>query len=1483
MTTNADRRSVVDKIRQKNEDEWGKGPRTAVQKLLPAGLTHSWMYIYELMQNAVDADAKRVCWRSEGDAVRFQHDGPLALDESHVEGLSKLGASTKGLATVGFMGVGFKSVFARFREARVSDADWRFRFDVRVTRGDLEAEVTEWFDTLRPHWDDEVPAPDAGYTTAFLLGRPAEPQRPVTDDLARLASTENRTTLAVLALRGLTQVSVDEVVWDLSVEHDVVTVRRSGSETRWRWKTFVAHYRPDDAAMRRFLEVRQETQDHVDPEGRRVERQVVGLLPLDDDGLPQPPDRGCVYATLPTQVRIPFGFHLQADWFVNVDRQQLREVAGDAWQEAIVGQVPEIVRRLLIWLSGESDAVRKCGYRALCEPDDDDGLLAGPLRNLRDDLVRTLADEQIVPLHGPGPRKFSTPEQAAVLPVPFDANFGSPWRPDLLFGPTVMDEHLLGERATDFAIWLEWGSEVKADSVAWRTTLPNWWRAIPEDERPDALFALWRGVAHNAWHHVPVVPTKAGGWASAHDTWWLNEEPPSRREPGGPAVAEALAASLPSRSQQLQSGIRNRVNKQLHDAGVRWLKEHHKEVKLADLIQRAADEGTELPLVDLLAWALRRGSNRQDLVPAVLTEEGPREPSKALVADPLVRGGRSRRCLFKQPALVADYSAIAAPQSVVAFLDRLGVRGDGRLENTRTWVGRYDRARVAALLGVDESQVELANNDGFFVEDHGFPFAVARVPPKALQDWLSLEHHALRGKGRLSASSFYSYGRSTQGRAPARWVRDLQRHDWVLCTDGERRTPEEVLLAADPDRDDAPIADIDADLASRLKEEGVGFGGAVPRSPALRRLERRGATEMDDSDLAALLREALEAVGAGEATEDDLRRALNAVNLHGAPLASRVVRRTGAGRGGRGNLGGWVTALSDVEPALAEAVQAVAELLTVPDTTTGRQALDFLLDAWKRKPAGVEALRDHLAAAYRYVLDDQKDGELPVGVWEGARVQAQLHGHRGWHPISPALVVDDVQSPLIRGFLPKGRTAIASAHLGDTKAQVRRVAQALKVALLSAEVEVEPGERATEPPWGSRLRQLTATLSQLEDRPSLHDVTLHDALSLRVGGRPHDVQAYVEEVDNQGPTLLLVGRPADFAVQAAEQLVEHFQLGQRGQEVPRLTGALFALDDENAFRRHLDLLADGLGVEPATLQSGMSHKPPTQDASTEEDTDVSADPPEKASDPGADGEDKGAAAPDSSRPGPHAGSVDARPYRAGAASGPFGGSNSRPGNRRDDGKSARLDGHRDREAAGGSRTRPPTPGGRAADHVRILVMSRGSQDTDAGDAASVRGGPRDDHRARQEVLQHEKRHGRRAEAMPDLQPGFDVRSVDDAGRERRIEVKGVQGRFEKDASVALTAQQANDALRNDDERVEYWLYVVDSTETERPRVLPIRWARDPARLRYGFYAYAWSDAVEHPAEAPTGRLAAPSSDPPEPLDPGDLVGDPDHADNGRLT
>lgn len=1425
----ADRRLAVERIRKENKNDFGNLARAAVQKLLTPALPHPWMYVYELTQNALDAGARRIYWKADGESVLFQHDGDHGLDVSDVRGIASLGASTKGLAAVGFMGIGFKSVFARFREAQVSGFGWRFRFDVGVRQGELGSTIPEWFDTLCPHWDNDAPSPDESYTTAFRLRRLTDPSLPVEKDLEHLASLEDPTPLAVLALRGLTQVRVGEEAWSLAVDDGMVSLHRSGRRGLWQWRAFESRYRPDDEAMRQFLEVRQSIRDQIDERGRRVERSVVGLLPFDEDGLPRPPPRGRVYSTLPTQARIPFGFHLQADWLVDINRQSLRQVEGSPWQEAIVRRVPDIVRQLLAWLTKESDEVRSRGYGALCDPADDDSPVAKPIQHLRGDLRRTLAGQPVIPVHGIPHRRFCTPDQAALLPGAFRDAFGFRWRPELLFGLDIIDETLLGERAAAFARWLGWGHEIEAADVEWDQTLPRWWDALSEDPKWEAVVALWSGVAESGWDNVPAVPTEGGQWTQARRTVWLNEEPPTEKEPGGVAVAAALAEYLPRPDQRLPASLRRYV-RQSRNTGTDWLTKRHKEVKLSMVVQRACDaagDPDDLPLVHLMEWALHRGDQRGDLVPLVLTEAGALSPSEALLADPFVAGGRSRRQVFPNlPALAPQYASISDRRAVVRFLERLGVRGGGELEKRERHVvgsAHNARRRVAKLIGVDTPEVPAANSGGYFVEDYCFPFAAESVPPQALQDWLSREHTAFAGKGRRSVRSYWYSPQRKSGKALTTWARALQDHPWLLCTDGRRHLPEEILLQFHPDFEDAPIAEMDQELASRLEDEGVRFGFRVIKSPILRRLQRRGASDLPESELAGLLCEACAQFEKGDATQEELLRALDGVRLNGVPLSGRTVQRAGPGSGQRSDLGGWVVALSEVAPELADAVMSLP--LDIPETTTGRQALDFLKDVWNLRPSRVENLRRHLAAAYRYVLDDRDMDLLPAADWNNVRAEAYLYGRHEWHRVGPRVAVDDVQSPLIRQFLLQERVAVAAAHLGETSDQVHRVANALELDCVSDDVFVNPGAALRTPPWADRLHRLSETLACLEGRRPLSGVKFLDALSVRVFGKDHDIQAYVDD-----GTLMLVGPPASFAVEATGQLVEHFQLGQRGNEIPWLTGALFALENEDQFLHCLRVLADGLGVEP----TGDSVTIPKVDEEQEESPTAAIQTNELPA-----------------------------PGRSPAVSvrGPSG--LSRP-----------------TEQPGGEGTRParpvpsPSRGVRAADHFAPLLVTKRRGGASRGGADSGRSTRRDDYAARQAVISYEHHRGRRAEAMEDQHPGFDVLSIDDGtGHRRRIEVKGVSGLFEAGASVVLTARQVHDAVQHDQEGVDYWLYVVDSTETESPRVFPIPWTRHPSHLRYGFYANAWVADAERPATVTTQAIMELSPAELEPLDLGHLVED----------
>lgn len=196
--------------------------------------------------------------------------------------------------------------------------------------------------------------------------------------------------------------------------------------------------------------------------------------------------------------------------------------------------------------------------------------------------------------------------------------------------------------------------------------------------------------------------------------------------------------------------------------------------------------------------------------------------------------------------------------------------------------------------------------------------------------------------------------------------------------------------------------------------------------------------------------------------------------------------------------------------------------------------------------------------------------------WDQRRKHARLYGQGQWRPVDPSsIIVADVQSPLIRQLLPDNRIAVAAAHLGETSKSVRRVAERLGIHLLSDQVKIQAGravDRKT--PWAGRLKRIVQTLALLEDRQEIQKLTFHEDLTLRVAGTERPLLAYVE-----GDILRLSGEPSSFAVEAADQLVNHFRLGQRGHEVAWLTGALFALEDSMSFRTHLKTLADGLGVE----------------------------------------------------------------------------------------------------------------------------------------------------------------------------------------------------------------------------------------------------------------------------------------------------------------
>ena len=306
-SVNVSRRSFVDNLARVNREFYGTPEGSGTLRAFELTFEHPWIYVFELVQNALDAGAHSLALSTAegGDALTFQHDGDRSLREKDVEGLSKVFRSTKGASTVGFMGIGFKSVFSRFREARVSGWRWTFRYEIAQVIGERYGDVQpNLLGAVVPIWDDAIATPEPGFTTRFDLCRRTDNRVDLKSDLARFLPDDDRTMLAILAASGLERLEVNGQVWDLAVGKDpdgsLEATASSEGESR-RWRIFPVVFEPTREAIARFLEHRriqptEEDREQVYAEAARP-RRVLGVLPLDDAAGPVPPPRGRVYAT----------------------------------------------------------------------------------------------------------------------------------------------------------------------------------------------------------------------------------------------------------------------------------------------------------------------------------------------------------------------------------------------------------------------------------------------------------------------------------------------------------------------------------------------------------------------------------------------------------------------------------------------------------------------------------------------------------------------------------------------------------------------------------------------------------------------------------------------------------------------------------------------------------------------------------------------------------------------------------------------------------------------------------------------------------------------------------------------------------------------------------------------------------------------------------------------------------------------------------
>lgn len=190
----------------RDENNYSYGHDNEHLEILSDLYTDDSHFIYEILQNAEDAQASEVKFVLYKDRLEILHNGKRAFNEQDVKSITKIAKSTKktDVNTVGKFGLGFKSVYSVTDEPEIHSGDYDFK-------------ITEF---IRPYPVAHKDVP-ASYTTLFVLPFKPEKKEQVYDKLGHKFQDLELKTVLFLS-------NIKSICWEIA-EDDQNFYKKSGT------------------------------------------------------------------------------------------------------------------------------------------------------------------------------------------------------------------------------------------------------------------------------------------------------------------------------------------------------------------------------------------------------------------------------------------------------------------------------------------------------------------------------------------------------------------------------------------------------------------------------------------------------------------------------------------------------------------------------------------------------------------------------------------------------------------------------------------------------------------------------------------------------------------------------------------------------------------------------------------------------------------------------------------------------------------------------------------------------------------------------------------------------------------------------------------------------------------------------------------------------------------------------------------------------
>jgi len=397
------RRSWVDAERENDAD---------IKHLLTAQYPDNAHFVYELLQNAEDANAQKVQFILHDDYIEFEHDGKRLFSIQDVDAITNIGRSTKrdDVTKIGKFGVGFKAVFVYTDTPEIKSGKFHFRIlDMRVP-------------DVVPKRDSLSGCSSADGKTQFHLpfDNPEKSSDQARREIEKLLKALGATTLLFLTHIG----KIEYLLPDLSLGY-IERIDLGGS----RFEIRVQH--PNELAPSSTWYLKFEKEVQIEDEEAETEDQkektcsiavALALSPVKEKAnakgnkgggedvtpewelLPIEPGRVCIYFPADKETS-NLRFHLHAPFASTVARDGVRNCAGN---NALLDCLADL-------LAESMSAIRDQGLltvRALALlPNDKDNLSEFYLP-LMDRLVEEFQENELVPMkrggHAAASRVFSS-------------------------------------------------------------------------------------------------------------------------------------------------------------------------------------------------------------------------------------------------------------------------------------------------------------------------------------------------------------------------------------------------------------------------------------------------------------------------------------------------------------------------------------------------------------------------------------------------------------------------------------------------------------------------------------------------------------------------------------------------------------------------------------------------------------------------------------------------------------------------------------------------------------------------------------------------------------------------------------------------------------------------------------------------------------------------------------------------------------------